>query len=133
MFLLLILSQALHSIEEYVSRLWEVLAPARFVSGLFTSDLALGFGIVNLSIVTFGLWCYFVPVRNAWQSARVFMWCWALLELANSMGHTIFAVSAGGYFPGLYTVPALFVCSTILMLRLVKTGAGSHMLSQGGK
>jgi hypothetical protein len=62
---------------------------------------------------------------------RIFMWCWALLELANSMGHTIFAVSAGGYFPGLYTVPVLFVCSTILLLRLAKTGAGSPRLPRG--
>jgi len=33
-FLALIVAQAAHSIEEYVFRLFEVLAPARFISGL---------------------------------------------------------------------------------------------------
>lgn len=130
-FLLLVLSQALHSIEEYVTRLWEVLVPARVVSGLLAYDPAPGFAIVNLSIVAFGLWCYLGPVRNGWKSARGFMWFWALLELANSIGHTIFAVGAGGYFPGLMTVPMLFVFSVILLLRLADIDGGSRWLSRG--
>ena len=36
-FLLLILAQAAHSIEEYVSKLYEVFAPARFVSSLVSN------------------------------------------------------------------------------------------------
>jgi len=37
---LLVLSQAVHSIEEYVSRLFDVFALTRFVSGLISRDLA---------------------------------------------------------------------------------------------
>lgn len=46
-FLALILAQAAHSIEEYVFRLYDVLAPARFVSGLVGVDRQIGFVIVG--------------------------------------------------------------------------------------
>src|SRR5262245_1881340 len=64
-FLLLILAQGAHSIEEYAGRLYEIFAPARFVSGLLSSDLSVGFLAVNAALVTFGLWCWAVPVRAA--------------------------------------------------------------------
>ena len=38
-FLFLILSQAAHSIEEYVTSLYDVFAPARFVSSLVSNNL----------------------------------------------------------------------------------------------
>ncbi len=120
-FLLLIFSQALHSIEEYFYRLWEVFAPARFISGLFGDDLATGFSIVNVTIVIFGFWCYFGPVRHSWTHATLYTWFWVLLELGNSIGHTYFAINQAGYFPGLYTVPLLLVFSGYLLFRLLKT------------
>jgi len=123
LFLLLIMSQALHSIEEFVFRLWEVLAPARYVGALFNADPSVGFVIVNLGIVALGLWCYLWPVRQQWRSAVGIIWFWTLLELANSIGHSLFAVGAGGYFPGLYTAPVLFLCSTALLTRLL---IGNH-------
>ena len=51
LFLLLIVAQALHSIEEYAFALWEVLAPARFVSGLVSENLSVGFAVANAMIV----------------------------------------------------------------------------------
>jgi hypothetical protein len=68
-FLCLILSQGAHSIEEYVTKLYEVFAPARFVSSLVSQDLALGFVVVNTALVTFGLWCWAIPVRSGWKVA----------------------------------------------------------------
>jgi hypothetical protein len=125
LFLLLIISQALHSIEEYFFRLWEVLAPARFVSSLFSANPAVGFGLANTAIVAFGLWCYFWPVGRRWSSARGFMWFWSLLELANGIGHSLFALQIQGYFPGLYTVPALLLFSIILLFRLIEKNRGA--------
>jgi hypothetical protein len=122
-FLLLIVSQALHSIEEYTNSLWEVFAPARFISELFSDDLTTGFSVVNVSIVAFGFWCYFGPIRHSWSSATVFAWFWVLLELGNSIGHTYFAINQAGYFPGFYTVPPLFMFSCYLAFKLVK---GNH-------
>ena len=108
-FLCLILSQGAHSIEEYVTKLYEVFAPARFVSSLVSQDLALGFLVVNAALVTFGLWCWAVPVRSRWQAARGFTWFWTILELGNGFGHSALALSRGGYFPGAATAPLLLL------------------------
>jgi hypothetical protein len=34
-------------VEEYVTRFFEVVAPARFLSGLVSDDLAVGFAVIN--------------------------------------------------------------------------------------
>jgi Protein of unknown function with HXXEE motif len=106
-FLCLILSQGAHSIEEYVTKLYEVFAPARFVSSLVSQDLALGFVVVNAALVAFGLWCWAIPVRSGWQAARGLMWFWTVLEICNGVGHSALALSRQGYFPGFATAPLL--------------------------
>ena len=111
-FLFLILAQAAHSVEEYVTRLYEVFGPARFVSGLVSNDLALGFLIANVALVTFGLWCWAVPVRSGWHAARGLVWFWTILELGNGISHSALALSRGGYFPGVVTAPLLLVFAT---------------------
>jgi hypothetical protein len=83
-FLFLILAQGAHSIEEYVTKLYEVFAPARFVSSLVSNDLAVGFLVFNGALVTFGLWCWAVPVRLDWHAARGLVWFWVILELATA-------------------------------------------------
>ena len=50
-FLVLILAQTAHSTEEYVFRLFDVFAPARFVSSLVSDDLVVGFALVNAGLV----------------------------------------------------------------------------------
>jgi len=115
-FLFLILAQAAHSIEEYVTKLYEVFAPARFVSSLVSNDLARGFLIANISLVTFGLWCSAVPVRRRWPSARGLMWFWTILELGNGIGHSVMALSRGGYFPGVATAPFLLLFASWLAI-----------------
>ena len=106
-FLFLILAQAAHSIEEYLTRLYEVFAPARFVSSLFSNNLALGFLVANVTLITFALWCWAVPVRSGWHAAHGLIWFWTLLELGNGIGHSALALSRGGYFPGVVTAPLL--------------------------
>jgi hypothetical protein len=107
LFLALILAQAVHSVEEYVFRLYDVLAPARYVSSLFGVDRQAGFAVVNSALVLFGLWCWWARVRPGRASARAFAWFWALLEVANGCAHFTLAAMAGGYFPGLVTAPLL--------------------------
>lgn len=72
-FLLLILSQGAHSIEEYVTKLYAVFSPARFVSSLVSDNLALGFAVAN-ALVAFELLCWVFPVRLGWRTARGFAW-----------------------------------------------------------
>ena len=119
-FLCLILSQGAHSIEEYVTKLYQVFPPARFVSSLVSQDLALGFLVANAALVTFGLWCWASPVRKRWQVARSLMWFWTILELGNGVGHSALALSRGGYFPGVATAPLLLLFAgwlTVLQTR----------------
>jgi len=119
-FLLLILAQAAHSVEEYVTKLYEVFAPARLVSSLISSDLAFGFLVVNAALVSFGLWSWAVPVRSGWRGARGLVWFWTILESGNGLGHSIFALARGGYFPGVITAPLLLLFSVWLAVLQIR-------------
>jgi hypothetical protein len=125
-FLFLILAQGAHSIEEYATKLYEVFAPARFVSSLVSSDLALGFLVVNAALVTFGLWCWAVPVRSGWHAARGLVWLWTILELGNGICHSVLALSRGGYFPGLLTAPLLLLLAAWLAVLQAAGGRYSN-------
>jgi hypothetical protein len=114
--LALILAQAAHSIEEFAFRLYDVLAPAQFVSGMLGIDRQIGFAVANSALVLFGLWCWYARVRRG--RGRELAWLWALVEIANGCGHLALAVWAGGYFPGLATAPLLIGLGGWLALAL---------------
>jgi hypothetical protein len=120
---LLILAQALHSIEEYVGRLWESFPPARFATGLVSDDLRLGFLVLNVSIVAFGAWCYFWPLRRSWPSATAIVLGWAAVELVNGVGHPLWTLRQGTYTPGVATAPLLFVLAIRLLMELRESGS----------
>jgi hypothetical protein len=119
----LILVQAVHSLEEYAFRLFDVFPPTRVVSSFFSSDTAFGFAIGNAGIVLFGAWCYLARVRRSHPHWRGYAWFWAALELANGVGHFILAAGRGGYFPGVATAPLLIAASSWLAMRLLKTSS----------
>jgi hypothetical protein len=117
-FLALVVAQTAHSIEEYVGRLYDVFPPARFVTGLVSSDRELGFTVINVTIVTFGWWCFLWPVRKEWPVAVGLIWVWIAVELVNGIGHTAWSLSSGRYTPGVATAPALFVLASYLAYRM---------------
>ena len=104
-FILLVLAQGLHSVEEYLGRLWEVFLPAQFVSGLVSDNLEAGFLALNIGLFVFGLICWLV--FNRYTSA--FIWFWIVLETANGINHIFFALLRMAYFPGLITAPILLI------------------------
>jgi len=114
----LVLAQAAHSMEEYVGRLWESFPPARFVSGLISPDLEFGFLVVNVSLVTFGIWCFAWPVRRGWSSAVPLAWAWVTVEVINGIGHSLWTLRQGGYTPGVATAPVLLVLALYMALQL---------------
>ena len=118
LFALLIAAQAAHSIEECVFRLYDVLAPARIIAGLVSSDPARGFAIANVLLVSLGVWCYFFRARPNHPSSVAWMWGWTLLEAANGTGHLLFALAARGYFPGAWTAPILLSLAAALGIAL---------------
>lgn len=117
-FLALILAQAAHSVEEYAFRLYDVFAPARFVSGLVSNDPATGFVIFNAALVLFGLWCYVARVRTGHSSARGWVWLWILIELGNGIGHSVMSLARGAYFPGVVTALVLLMLSIYLAVQM---------------
>jgi hypothetical protein len=116
----LIAAQAAHSLEEYIFRLFDVFAPARLVSSLFSDNLAAGFAVANALIVLFGVWCYAARVRKKHPGARGYAWFWTALEFGNGVGHLALAAFRGGYFPGAATAPLLVAFSLYLGFRLVR-------------
>ncbi len=116
--LLLVIAQACHAAEEYLFALYDRLAPARAVSGALGIDPAIGFLIANTALVAFGLWCWAVPARRGGVAGRTLAWGWGLVETANAFAHVALAIAAGGYFPGLATVPFLLAGATLLIVRL---------------
>ena len=118
LFLALILTQAAHSIEEYVFRLYDVFAPTRYIISLVSSDLATGFAVANTAIVLFGVWCYLARVRPEHPSASGWMGFWILLEAGNGLGHIVITLARGAYFPGVVTAPVLLGLSIYLSLRM---------------
>ena len=119
-YLAVVTAQATHSIEEAATQLFAVWGPAAAVSGFFSDDLPTGFAIVNCSLVILGMLGYATAVRNSTAAAIPIIWFWVVLELANSVFHTLMGVNAGGYFPGLATVPFLFVGSVYLATHVLR-------------
>lgn len=117
-FVLLLAAQAVHSIEEYWFRLYDLLAPARAVSDALGLHRPTGFIIANGALIGFGLWCYFARIRPGRPGARGLAWFWAVLELLNGLAHGALALAAGGYFPGVATAPVLLVAGLLLILAL---------------
>ncbi len=124
-FLALIGAQALHSIEEYVHRLYDVFPPARAVSSLFSSDLSRGFVIFNSALILFGLWCFVFPISRGWRSAAQLTWLWVGIELVNGVGHAAWALAAGAYRPGAATALLLLPLASFLGWQLAKRPAAS--------
>lgn len=115
---LLILVQAAHSLEEYLGHLWESFPPARFATGLVSTDHERGFVILNVLLVTFGTWCYFWPVRRHWTIAVPLGWLWVVVETINGIGHPLWTVMERGYTPGVGTAPVLFILAIYLAILL---------------
>jgi Protein of unknown function with HXXEE motif len=119
-FLLLVITQGLHSVEEYFGKLWEVLPPARFLSGLVSENLERGFLIINTGLFIFGLWCWLFPVRKNYFFAPILIWFWIAIEMINGIGHPVWALYERTYVPGLVTAPLLLIISSYLCGTLLR-------------
>jgi hypothetical protein len=114
------LAQAAHSVEEYQGRLWESLPPARFVSGLISTDLERGFVMANLCLLAFGVWCWLWPIRRGWPTGAVLAWIWVVVETINGIGHPLWSLRQSGYTPGVATAPILLVLAIVLARQILR-------------
>lgn len=123
-FLALVGAQAAHSVEEYVGRLYDVFPPARFVSSLISPNRELGFVVFNAALVSFGLWCFFWPVRRQWAAGVALAWLWIVIELVNGIGHPLWSLVRLRYTPGVGTAPLLLGLSLYLAWQLRTSRSG---------
>ena len=59
------------------------------------------------------------------------IWFLALAMLANGIAHPLLGVATGGYFPGLYTSPAVGIVGIFLMSRLLRVTASGRREATG--
>jgi hypothetical protein len=114
----LIFTQAIHSVEEYLGRLWESFPPAQFLTGLVSRDLREGFIALNVLLVGFGIWCFVGPVLRQWKIAIGLAWFWIVIELINGIVHPLWSLSQFKYTPGLITAPLLLIVAVYLLTQL---------------
>ena len=119
LFAALILTQAVHSVEEYAGGLYNSFPPARFVSSLISSDYRRGFLIANFIVLAVGAWCAMVPVRRGWPAARTVIAIWVCIEIVNGIGHPLWSLVQGGYTPGVATAPLLLALAILLARELL--------------
>lgn len=117
-FLLLVLVQALHSIEEYIGKLWDVFPPAKYITGLFSNDHEKAFVVINICLFIFGMIIWIAAVRN-YSFALGPVWLLAILQIINSTGHMVWAIMKKGYVPGVATAPFLFILAIHLIKKLL--------------
>jgi hypothetical protein len=117
-FLALVLTQGVHSIEEYALRFYEVFPPAQLLGELIPGIAHPGFIAVNLSVFLLGLWCFFFRVRPGAENGAGWVGLWVVVELFNGVAHPIWALSAGAYRPGLVSSPVLFALAVYLAVWL---------------
>jgi hypothetical protein len=125
-FLVLVLVQGIHSIEEYVGKLWNTFPPARFLCSIVSDNLVTGFLIINIGLFVFGLWCWLFPLRKNYFYAHFLILFWIVLEFVNGIGHPIWTIMQKAYTPGMLTAPILLVIAIILFRQLVDVPNGQH-------
>ena len=122
-FPLIVFAQALHSVEEYPGRLWEVFPPATFLCRLvLPSNLHVGFLIINIGLFVLGVAVWLLFVRTESRSAPAWIWFWIIIELINGVGHPLWSLMQGGYTPGVATAPLLLSLAAYLLVRMWPPG-----------
>jgi hypothetical protein len=118
-FSLLVLVQGLHSVEEYIGKLWEVFPPARLLTSLVSQNLEIGFLIINIGLFFFGVWCWLFAVLKDYIFARGLVWFWIVIEMINGIGHPLWALYEREYVPGVASAIILLMLSTYLARNLL--------------
>ena len=102
-FLLLIVLQTLHSIEEFIFRFYEVFPPMVSVYRNAPHLARPAFILANSILVLVGFVCLFCWVWPGKRGAKTVVWVWIGVESFNLIAHCVWAVLIRAYNPGLVT------------------------------
>ena len=117
-FLILVLLQGLHSVEEYVGKLWEVFSPAKYLTNLFSENNETGFLIANVGIFILGISCWLLLYSKFESSIRIVIWIFIVIEIINGIGHPVWSIYQKSYTPGVISAPFLLVTALYLARQL---------------
>jgi len=122
-FLLLVIAQAIHAVEEYLGNLWEVYAPAKFVCNLISPNPKTGFLIINTLFTSFSFLYWWSLVQRKPMSSSGLIWLWIVLEILNVIGHISWTLYAKTYTPGGVTAIILLILVISLFKQLISTNS----------
>lgn len=114
LFGLLVLGQVVHSVEEYVGRLWEVFPPAAALTGSISADRELGFMIVNGTLIAAGAGAWVLAALQRRSVVGAVPWFFVVLTGLNAVGHLAWSAWRAEYTPGVATAPVLFLLALLL-------------------
>ena len=117
-FLILVLLQGLHSVEEYVGKLWGVFPPAKYLTNLFSENNETGFLIANVGIFILGISCWLLLYSKFESSIRIVIWIFIVIEIINGIGHPVWSIYQKSYTPGVISAPFLLVTALYLARQL---------------
>ena len=117
-FLILVLLQGLHSVEEYVGKLWEVFPPAKYLTNLFSENNETGFLIANVGIFILGISCWLLLYSKFESTIRIIIWIFIVIEIINGIGHPVWSIYQKSYTPGVISAPFLLVTALYLARQL---------------
>src|SRR2546423_5244032 len=95
-FLLLVIVQAIHSVEEFIFRFYERFPPMTFIYQNAPQLARPAFAISNALLFLIGLICFYYWVQPARKAANLVVWIWIILESSNVVAHIVWAVLIGG-------------------------------------
>jgi hypothetical protein len=122
-FLILVVLQALHSMEEYTFKFYDVFPPMVFLYRNAPQMARPAFIVFNLLLVTAGLICLFVWVWPGRRGARTIVLVWIGMESFNLVAHLTWAILIRGYNPGLVTVIGFAPLVIYLSYQLIRAPA----------
>ena len=117
-FLILVLLQGLHSVEEYIGKLWDVFPPAKYLTNLFSENNEIGFLIANVGIFIIGILCWLLLYSKFESTISIIIWIFIVIEIINGIGHPVWSIYQKGYTPGVITAPLLLVTALYLARQL---------------
>ena len=117
-FLILVLLQGLHSVEEYVGKLWDVFPPAKYLTNLFSENNETGFLIANVGIFILGISCWLLLYSKLESTISIIIWIFIVIEIINGIGHPVWSIYQKGYTPGVISAPFLLVTALYLARQL---------------
>jgi hypothetical protein len=111
-----VLAQCAHLTEEYRTGFYRLFPPI-LGSDIWSANQFLIFNMVWLAVFVFAG----IGLARGWRPAAVVAFFLALGGgIGNGLGHLVLVVRAGGYFPGAYTAPLVFLAGSMLAFQLLR-------------